>query len=90
MLGSGKQQLRGVLVGEDRHDAGNSQRGSLVDGHDPGVRVRRTQELHVQQARELFRRDIQGVAGGACHHGLAGGGGDVVPELAGCGWHCGS
>ena len=89
VLGGGEQQLRSVLMGEDRHDAGNRQCRGLVNGHDAGMRMRRTQELHVQKARKLLSRDIKGVTGGSGDHGVAGGCGNVVAELSGRGGNSG-
>ena len=78
-----KQLRRGVLVGEDRRDAGNRQRGCCVDGADPGVGMRGAQQLHVQQPGQFFGRDVQGVAGLPRDDGEAGGGGSVVAQLSG-------
>ena len=40
-----------VLAGHDRHDARHVERRLGIDGHDPGVRVRRAHEASVQGAR---------------------------------------
>ena len=65
----GEQPIRRVLDGQHRMDAGNGQRRGLVDRDDPGVRMRRAQQLDVQQALD---RDVEGVARRAAHHLRAG------------------
>ena len=82
VLGRGKQLRGRVLVGEDRLDAGNPQRVRGVDGQHAGVGVRRAQEFHVQEPGQLVRGDVQGVARRAGDDGAAGGGRDVVAQLA--------
>ena len=58
--------------------AASGQGGGAVDRADAGVGVRGAQQAEVQQA---FRRDIEGVAGGAAHDGLRGGGACVGGDL---------
>ena len=61
---------RGVLVGEHRDDAGRGEGGARIDAHDAGGRVRRAQDLHVQQAVD---RHVHRIAGAAGDDGGAGG-----------------
>lgn len=62
MAGGRVQPVGGVVVGEDGVHAGDLEGVPDVDVDDPGVRVRRAQQLHVQQPGHL---DVEGVAGGA-------------------------
>ncbi|BAS16080.1 hypothetical protein AHiyo8_43830 [Arthrobacter sp. Hiyo8] len=75
MLGGGEQPARRVLMRENRDDAGYLKGRRRIDGDNPGMRMWRAQQLQVQQAWELFRRDVEGVAGGA--------GDDGAPRRAG-------
>ncbi|GAA3309397.1 hypothetical protein GCM10017710_03680 [Arthrobacter ramosus] len=69
-------------MGENRDDAGYFEGRRRIDGHNPGVRVRRAQQLEMQQSRELFRGDVERIAGGAGDDGASRRRGNVVAELA--------
>ena len=77
-----KEAVRRIFESQCRMDAGNAQRRCLVDRDDSGVRMRRAQNLDVQQA---FDNRIEGVGSCAPHELRSGGGRQAAAECgAGC------